>query len=212
MRIRPALAATFLLVLASAGRAHAQLPSTYTGATVLPVETHVFGAYVPISSNAVGALAQLRLSFLPGVDFGFQGGLMRLDRSAGSRTLIRLGTDVKFAIAHATDGRPVDMALGGTLGVLAGDNYNTLSIGPTFTVSRTWQSGSGSFTPFAGAGLAITTINVGNRNDNDFSIPVRFGAELGISSAARLVGEFSERIGADFGDHSEFVLGANLPF
>ena len=211
IRIRFALAAALLLAIAAAP-ARAQLPSTYAGATILPVNARVFGAYVPISSNAVGALAQLRLSFLPGVDFGFQGGLSRLDRSAGSRTLIRLGTDVKFAIAHAGEGRSVDMALGGALGVLAGDNYNVLSIGPTFTVSRTWQSGSGSFTPFAGAGLAISTISAGNVNNNDFSIPLRFGAELGISSAARLVGEFTRRIGSDFGDDSEFALGVNLPF
>ncbi len=207
-----AFALTLVFVLA-AGTASAQLPSTYAGATILPVNSRVFGAYVPLSSNAVGALAQLRLSFLPGVDFGFQGGLSRLDRNAGSKTLIRLGADVKFAIAHATEGRPLDMAIGGALGVLAGDNYNTLSVGPTFTVSRTLQSGSGaSFTPFAGAALAITTVNVGNLNKSDFSLPVRFGAELGISPAARLVGEFTERIGVDFGDHSEFALGVNLPF
>lgn len=211
IRNRLALFAPLLLVLA-AGPARAQLPSSYAGATVLPVNSHVFGGYVPISSNAVGALAQLRLSFLQGIDFGFQGGLMRLDRSAGSRTLIRLGTDVKFAIAHAGDARPVDMALGGSLGVLAGDNYNVLSVGPTFTVSRTWQSGSSSFTPFAGAGLSISTINAGKVDNNDFSIPVRFGAELGISPAARLVAEFTQRIGSDFGDDSEFALGVNLPF
>src|SRR4029079_11709316 len=147
----------------------------------------VFGAYVPLSSNAIGALAQLRLSFLPGVDFGFQGGLSRLDRSAGSKTLIRLGTDVKVVLAHAGDGRAVDMAIGGGLGIFAGDNYNLLSIGPTFVVSRTWQSGSTRFTPYAVAARAITTSNVGDTNNNDFAIPLRFGAELGISPAARLV-------------------------
>lgn len=208
-RIRLAVIAALLF---AASAAHAQLPSTYSGAAVLPVNTHVFGAYVPLSSNAVGALAQLRLSFLPGVDFGFQGGLSRLDRSAGSKTLIRLGTDVKVVLSHASDARPLDMAIGGGLGVFAGDNYNLLSIGPTFVVSRTWQSGSTSFTPYAGAGLAITTINVGNVNDNDFAIPLRFGAELGISQAARLVGEFTTKVGSDFGDDSEFALGVNLPF
>ena len=208
-RIRIAVIAA---VLFAAPAAHAQLPSTYSGANVLPVNTHVFGAYVPLSSNAVGALAQLRLSFLPGVDFGFQGGLSRLDRSAGSKTLIRLGTDVKIALAHASEARPLDMSIGGALGIFAGDNYNLLSIGPTFTVSRTWQSGSTSFTPYAGAGLSITTINVGDRNDNDFSLPLRFGAELGISPAARLVGEYTVKVSSDIGDDGEFVLGVNLPF
>jgi hypothetical protein len=208
-RIRLAVIAAILFV---APAAHAQLPSTYSGAAVLPVNTHVFGAYVPLSSNAVGALAQLRLSFLPGVDFGFQGGLSRLDRSAGSKTLIRLGTDVKAMVAHASSARPLDMAIGGALGIFAGDDYNLLSFGPTFVVSRTWQSGSSSFSPYVGAGLTITTINVGDSNNNDFSLPLRFGAELGISPAARLVGEFTTRIGSDFGDDSEFTLGVNLPF
>jgi hypothetical protein len=208
-RIRLAVLAALLF---AAPAAQAQLPSTYSGAAVLPVNAHVFGAYVPLSSNAVGALAQLRLSFLPGVDFGFQGGLSRLDRSAGSKTLIRLGTDVKVLVAHASDARPIDMAIGGGLGIFAGDNYNLLSVGPTFVASRTWQSGSSSFTPYVGAGLAITTINAGPVDDNDFSIPLRFGAELGLSQAARLVGEFTTRIGNDFGDDSEFALGVNLPF
>lgn len=208
-RIRFAVIAALLF---AAPAAHAQLPSPYSGATVLPVNTRVFGAYVPLSSNAVGALAQLRLSFLPGVDFGFQGGLSRLDRSAGSKTLIRMGTDVKVMIAHASDSRPLDMAIGGALGIFAGDNYNLLSVGPTFVVSRTWQSGSTSFTPYAGAGLSITTINVANVNENDFAVPLRFGAELGITPAARLVGEFTTRVGSDFGDDSEFALGVNLPF
>ena len=209
IRFRLALMTLFLL---AASAAHAQLPSTYTGAAILPVDNHVFGAYVPISTNAVGALAQLRLSFLTGVDFGFQGGLSRLDRSAGSKTVIRLGTDVKFAVAHASEGRPLDMAIGGGLGVFAGDHYNILTVGPTFVLSRTWQSGSGSFTPYAGTGLAISTIDVGNFSDNDFAIPFRFGAEVGITPNARLVGEFTVKAGSSFGDDTEFVLGANLPF
>lgn len=210
IRTRLTLAAGMLLVAATA--AHAQLPSNYSGAAVIPVNGHVFGAYVPITSNSIGAIAQLRLSFLPGVDFGFQGGLSRLDRSAGSKTLIRVGADVKFLLSPASEGRPIDMALGGALGIFSGDDYNVLSVGPTFTASRTWQSGSTSFTPYAGLGLALNTINAGPFDDNDFSMPLRVGVELGISPAARLVAEFTNRIGSDFGDDTDFVLGVNLPF
>ena len=118
IRLRFGLALGALL---AAGSAHAQLPSTYTGAAVLPVNGHVFGAYVPITSNSIGAVAQLRLSFLSGVDFGFQGGLTRLDRSAGEKTLLRVGGDVKFLVSPATPERPLAMALGGALGISAGD-------------------------------------------------------------------------------------------
>lgn len=209
-RTRLLLAAGLLL---AATTAHAQLPSPYTGAKVLNVNEHVFGAYVPISSNAVGALSQLRLSFLPSVDFGFQGGLIRLDRSAGSKTLVRVGADVRFAVAQATGARPLDMALGAGLGITAGDNYNLLTVGPAFVVSRSWRPGEpGGFTPYAGVGLALTTINAGPTDDNDFSVPLRVGAELGVTAAARLVGELSTRVGSDFGDKTDFTLGLNLPF
>lgn len=210
IRLRFALA-TGLLVLA--GNAHAQLPAPYTGAVVLPVDGHVFGAYVPLTSNSIGALAQLRLSFLPGVDFGFQGGLSRLDRSAGSKTLVRMGTDVKFEMVAPSETRPIAMALGAGIGVFAGDNYNVLSLGPNFVVSRSWKSGqAGELSPYAGLGLAFTTINASNVDNNDFSMPIRVGTELGITSVARLVFEIATRIGSDFGDDTEFTLGANLPF
>jgi len=210
IRLRSVFVAGLLLM---AGNAHAQFPAPYTGATVLPVDGHFFGAYVPVTSNSVGALAQLRLSFLPAVDFGFQGGLSRLDRSAGSKTLVRLGTDVKFQLVAADESRPTAMALGAGLGVFAGDDYNVLSLGPNFVISRSWRTGqAGEFSPYAGVGLALTTINAGTFDDNDFSMPLRVGAELGISPAARLVFEISNRIGSDFGDDTEFTLGANLPF
>jgi hypothetical protein len=211
-RFRACLALAVGLLFAAAP-ARAQLPSTYSGAAVLPVNGHFFGAYVPISSNAVGALAQLRLSFLPSVDFGFQGGLSRLDRSAGSKTVLRLGTDVKFAVSTATPERPITVALGAALGVISGDDYNVLTVGPNLLASRTWNGGqTGEFTGYVGAGLAISTIDAGPFNDTDFSIPLRIGAEVGVTPAARLVGEFVTRIGSDFGDDGEFTLGVNLPF
>lgn len=200
-------------LLVAATPAQAQFPATYTGAAVLPVNGHVFGAYVPITSNSIGAIAQLRLSFLPAVDFGFQGGISRLDRSAGSRTLVRLGTDVKFQVLPPDDANPVAISIGAGLGVFAGDDYNLLALGPNFVVSRSWRRGEpGEFTPYAGVGLAFSTINAGSFDDNDFAMPVRAGAELGITAAARLVFEISHRLGSDFGDDTEFTLGANLPF
>lgn len=210
IRLRFAVLAGMLL---AAAPAHAQFPSSYTGAAVLPVNGHFFGAYVPITSNSIGALGQLRLSFLPSVDFGFQGGLSRLDRSAGSKTLVRLGTDVKFQLVAPDESRPIAMSIGAGLGVFAGDDYNLLSIGPNFLVSRSWRKGQpGEFSPYAGVGLAFTTINAGRLDDNDFAMPIRGGAEIGITAAARLVFEVGTRLGSDFGDDTEFTLGTNLPF
>jgi hypothetical protein len=199
--------------LLAAAPARAQLPSIYTGATPLAVNAHVFGAYIPMSSHSAGGLAQLRLSFFPGVDFGFQGGLLRLDRDKGGRTALRLGTDVKVAMARATPEQPLDFSVGGTLGVLNGDDYSQIALGPTALVSRTLHAGkAGEFTPFAGLGLAFTSLNQSANDHTDFSVPLRVGSEFAVSPAARLVAEIEFRLGQDTGDDVGVTLGANLPF
>lgn len=198
--------------------ARAQLPGTYTGAATLPVNGHCFGAYVPMSSHQVGLLSQLRLSFFPGVDFGFQGGLERLDHTAGSRTLVRLGTDVKVLTSKARPDFPYDLALGGALGVLNGDHYGALTLGPTGVMSRTWRAGQpGELTPYAGLGFAFTSINdtrtgSGTSSKTDFWVPLRLGGEIGLSTMARLVAEIEIRMGQEGGDDAGFVIGANVPF
>src|SRR5258705_6644118 len=69
-------AALFVAALfCGSGAAFAQVPGQFTGAEILPVNAHMYGGYLVASNNVVGGLAQLRLSFYPGVDFGFQGGL-----------------------------------------------------------------------------------------------------------------------------------------
>src|SRR4029077_6858714 len=62
------LAATPALVRPAA----AQVWGQYTSAETVPVNGHMFGGYLHASSNFLGLLAQLRLSFYPNVDFGFQ--------------------------------------------------------------------------------------------------------------------------------------------
>jgi hypothetical protein len=199
--------------LLAAAPARAQLPSIYTGAAPLAVNAHVFGAYIPMSSHSAGGLAQLRLSFFPGVDFGFQGGLLRLDRDTGGRTALRLGTDIKIAIAKATPGHPLDFSLGGTIGVLNGDDYSLIALGPTALVSRTLRAGqTGEITPFAGLGLAFTSLNQSASDHTDFSVPLRIGSEFAVSPAARLVAEIEFRLGQDAGDDVGVTLGVNLPF
>ena len=115
---------------ASRPHAHAQVFGQYTPAEILPVNARLGGAYVNFSEDVVGALGQLRLSFYPNVDFGFQGGLARLDLRTTTKTSLRLGADVRFGVAKATAGRPVDVAVGGGLGVETSDNYSVFRIGP----------------------------------------------------------------------------------
>ena len=82
--------------------ARAQSLGQFGGAEVVPVNGQAFGAYVDASSHVVGVISQLRLSFYPKVDFGFQGGLDRLDYLDVNRTVLRLGTDFKVLTAKAS--------------------------------------------------------------------------------------------------------------
>ena len=115
--------AALALVLASVP-ARAQVTGQYTGAQVLAPGAHLFGGYLDVSSNVVGLMAQLRLSFYPGVEFGFQGGPARNDDTGSSRGTVRLGTDVRFATMEVAKGAPFDLALGGELATENGDNYS----------------------------------------------------------------------------------------
>ena len=69
--LRNALLALFTLM---PGLAWAQVFGQYTGANPLEPNQHLFGAYLHTSDSVLGAVGQLRLSFFPGIDFGFQGG------------------------------------------------------------------------------------------------------------------------------------------
>jgi hypothetical protein len=202
-----------LFVIAAASPAAAQSTGQYTGAAVLEPGGHLFGGYFDVSSHVVGLMSQLRLSFYPGVDFGFQGGLARDNVGGGSKGILRLSTDIKFAAHRARAEAPFDLAFGGLLGVESGDNYSTLSIGPSMVVSRAFKPGqSGGVSPYVGAALLYTKLDEGTRSDTNVSFPLRFGAEINATQVARLVAEFQWRIADDFHDHTNISVGVNLPF
>ncbi|MBI5711401.1 MAG: hypothetical protein HZC42_14040 [Candidatus Eisenbacteria bacterium] len=200
--------------LAAAGApAQAQVFGQFTPAEILPVNAHLFGAYLDVSENVVGLLGQLRLSFYPGVDFGFQGGLDRVDAATGNRTTVKLGGDVRFATAHAGEASPVDVLVGGALGVATGDDYHVFTVGPSAVASRSFSfSPNASVAPYAGLMLAFTNFDSGPTSSTDFSIPLRLGAELKAMPGLRLGAELQLRLGDDFSDRVGFSAGVNLPF
>ena len=215
-----------LLALLLAGlvpSAHAQVFGQYTPAGILPVNSRLGGAYVDFSENAVGLLAQLRLSFYPNVDFGFQGGLSRLDLETHSKetdtwqtsrkTSLRLATDVRFGVARASASQPVDLAVGGGLGVETSDNYTLLRLGPSVVASRSFTfSNNASVAPYAGLMLLFSSQSLGGESATDFSLPARLGAELRSIPGVSLTAEIQLRIADDFYDHTGFSAGVNLPF
>lgn len=213
---RSKLTFALLAALAAAGAsapAHAQVTGQYTGAQLLAPGAHLFGGYLDVSSNVVGLMAQLRLSFYPGVEFGFQGGPARNDDTGSSRGTVRLGTDVRFATLETANGAPFDLALGGELETENGDNYSVVSLGPTGVLSRVArQNAAGGIVPYLGLAILYSNIDVGSRSDTDVSIPLRLGAEFSATPAARLVAEVQLRISDSFRDDVSFNVGVNAPF
>jgi hypothetical protein len=203
----------FAGVLLSSSSAGAQSFGQFTAAPPIEMNGHMAGAYLESSSNVLGLLGQLRLSFYPGVDFGFQGGFARQDYGTDSRTTLRLGTDFKYAVRNPSTADPYAISIGGALGVETGDHFNILSIGPTIVGSRALSGGRTLVvTPFVGAVAQFTRINVGDLDTTDFSIPLRLGANIHVNQQLDLVGELQFRIGDTFNDDVGFALGANFPF
>jgi hypothetical protein len=193
--------------------ASAQIPGPFVGAEILPVNGHLFGAYLVASDNVVGGLGQLRLSFYPGVDFGFQGGLARLNYSGGDRTSLRLGTDVRVRIRAATEASPYDVSVGGVLGVETGDDLNNLSVGPVALVSRSFGgSSTGGFTTYAGLGAVFASVDAGKLKETNLTVPLRLGALFKAGPGLHLVTDIQFLLADDFNDDVTFTAGVNLPF
>lgn len=210
MRLVPlALALSTLALAAPAG---AQVYGQFTGAATVPVGSRLFGGYVLSSENTLGMLAQLRLSFYPNVDFGFHGGIARQDFPAGDRTTIRLGTGMKVKLSDSTAALPLTLAIAGDLGIETGDDYNQLVVAPSIIVSRTFGTGSGALTPYARIGLAIARVDLGDVDDSDLSIPLRFGADFQVAQQLRLVAELQLNLSDSHGDDVGLGAGINIPF
>jgi hypothetical protein len=198
---------------AASSPSSAQVFGQFTPGETLPVNGHLFGAYLHASESFLGVLSQLRLSFYPDVDFGFQGGLTRIEFGSTDVTTIRIGGDIKYLAARSRDGAPVDLAIGAALGVETGDDISILTVGPSLVASRTLSMGSNAgVTPFAGVGLFFSNLDVLGDETTDFVLPFRFGAEFRLAPELRLMTELQFRVKDSFNDDVSFVTGVNLPF
>jgi hypothetical protein len=199
--------------LACATTAGAQVFGQYTPADVLAVNARQFGAYADFSENTAGLMAQLRLSFYPNVDFGFQGGLSRYDLGSSTKTTLRLGSDARVGVVKAGARFPVDVAAGGALGVETTDNYTSIRLGPSAVASRAFPlSGDAAIVPYAGVMLCFANVTSHGESDTDFSLPLRLGGELRAIPGVRIAAELQLRLGDDFADDTAFTAGVNLPF
>lgn len=209
---RNAVAALVAGALVWALPAESQVFGQFTGAEPLPVNGRLFGAYLQSSESVVGLLGQLRLSFYPNVDFGFQGGLSRIDQPGGDVTTVRLGGDVKIGVMAPTDVRPYAISVGGSIGVEAGDDFSILTVVPSVVVSRTFQSDGTSMTPYARAGLSIARLDVGPLDDNEVSLPLRFGGDFRFGRQLGACVELQLQLADSFNDNVGLAAGVNIPF
>jgi len=209
-----AIAAALLAATAlGAAPARAQVYGAFSSAEILPLNGHQAGFYLTASDHTLGGLAQLRMSFYPGIDFGFQGGLARVSFAGGDKTTLRLGTDVRVGLTHAGEGYPLDISVGGGLGVESSDGYHVLTLMPSAVVSRPFAMGeNGSIAPYAGLGLSFANVDAGPTQQTFVSLPLRLGADLRIMPGLRLTAEMQIPIGDTFNDSFGVLTGVNLPF
>ena len=204
-----------IAALLPAGPARAQAFGQYTSATVVQPLGHVFGAYLNVSEHVVGGLAQLRLSFYPNLDFGFQGGLSRLDPggTVGTRTTLRVGGDLRWQLAGLAATFPADVAVGASLAVETADRFKVVTLGPSVVASRALGgTGGGGFVPYAGLALLFNSRDAFGVQDSDISLPLRLGIEARPAPEFHLIAELQLFIADRYNDDIGFVTGVNLPF
>ncbi len=209
---RACLLAAALLLAAPSARA--QVFGQLTGAEPVGMNNRLFGAYLQFSQSESALLGQMRLSFYPGIDFGFQGGLSRVSLSGHDRTSVNLGGDLKAIVMRRDTTHAFDLSLGAAIGVRSAEDFNVLSVGPTIVGSRPYAITNGGFTitPYAGAGLMFTRSDLNNGNTTDMSVPLRLGAEIKPNADVRFVAELLLALSDEIGDDVRFTVGANFPF
>ena len=194
-------------------RSHAQTFGLFTGGSVVPMEGHTLGGAVEFSGDLFAPMGQIRLSFQPGMDFGFQGGLGFYDFEGNSTTSVRLGADFKARVATQDAEFAVDVVLGAGIGIENADDLNVLRVGPSVVVSRAIGSlEDPKARPFAGLQFLFERDDVGDESESGLMVPFHFGSELRLTQGLRFCGEIQYRFGNDFGDDWAFTTGITTDF
>ena len=200
-----------LLLAGAAGPAGAQVHGALTDAVVVPVNGRLGAAYLQFDQSSATLSGQLRMSFYPSFDFGFQGGLSRISANNNTRTSVRLGSDLRGQLATQGANFPLSVALGGALDVESADNFTILSVGPELQFSRTFDA-SGKWIWYGGASLLISRYDTGDGNGNDTSFPVRAGMEFKPTPDLHLLAEMQVAVSDAVRDDVSFTFGVLFPF
>lgn len=191
----------------------AQAFGQFGGAEPLPLNGHLAGAYLRMSSSDLSLLGQLRLSLYPNIDFGFVGGLSRVDVGGVNRTAIKLGTDFRTQVARHGETFPVDLSLGAMLGVDTASDFTVLTVGPLAQASRRVTLSNGqTLVPYGGIGIVFARADVAGGSATDVSVPLRLGAEYHVQPGTALLAELQLALSDKVNDDLVFSLGVNFPF
>ena len=211
--VKRLLATCLLVTLAGAATpALAQVHGIFTDGKVVPVNGHLGGGYLQFDQSSAALMGQLRLSFYQNLDFGFLGGLARVDVNDNTQTTVRLEGDFRGQIFKQSSNFPVDMTLGAALGVETADDFTILSVGPTAVASRTLDVRS-QWVAYGGASILISRISHSNSSSTtDTSLPLRAGLEFLPNPDLRLLTEAQWGISDEINDDFRFTFGVLFPF
>lgn len=189
--------------------AGAQVFGQYTGARTIGVDTRLFGSYLSFTSKESELMTQLRLSYYPNLDFGFQGGLSRLILPDHNSTAVKLGGDFKALVRKAN----FDFSLGAALGLISAEEFNVLQVGPQAVLSRTFGSAPETgLTAYAAALVLFSRSDIGGTSNSDASTPIRLGAEWAPVKDVRVVVEYQLALSDEITEDHKLTVGANFPF
>lgn len=204
----PLLAATLAALLAAP--AAAQIHGALSDARVLPLNGRMGGVYLQLDEESTTLQGQLRQSFHPNLDFGFQGGLSRITDGT-TRTSVRLGGDFRGQLATQAADFPFTLSLGGAIGMESADDRTVLAIGPQVVLSRA-LGGAERWIAYGGAALLFSRYDAGAGLEVDTSFPVRVGIEYVPNPDVRLLLEGQVGVSDEIRKEPALTLGILLPF
>jgi opacity protein-like surface antigen len=206
--LAPALA---LAIACAASPALAQVYGILSDAKVVPLNGHLGGGYLQFDKSSATLMGQLRLSLYPNFDFGFVGGLSRLDIENDTKSSVRLATDFRGQIANQDASFPVSITLGAAIALESADGFSLLSVGPTAAASRVLDQAN-QWTATFGASLLLSRSEISGERNTDTSLPLRLGLQYSPNADIRIMSEAQLAVSDEIRDDFSFTLGVLFPF
>jgi hypothetical protein len=209
--LRIVMLGALALIPSAAG---AQVFGQFTGGSILPMSRNAIGGYLELSANLIGVTGQVRSSFQPNTDFGFQGGVGIYDQGGGNLTAVRLGADFRMLARQRDESFKMDLVFGAAIGVETGDDFNILRLGPSLIASRPLGGTPENprFRPYIGFELLFNREQVDDTNRSGMTLPFHVGTEWQLAPGLKLDAELQARIGNMYGDEAAFSTGLTTTF